>query len=76
MNTYPHLPLTQIWQSLNNPFIFWQVSPARQTFTYQDLIGDPDDDIASYNASNLPVPDPLPEIAPDEFESDYCWFLS
>jgi hypothetical protein len=76
MNNCSNLPLTNIWQSLNSSFNSWFVAPARPAYTYQDWIGDPEDEIASYDASDLPASNPLPEINPDEFESDYEWFLS
>lgn len=76
MNTYLDFPLNQTWKSLNISSCRWLVSPAEQAYTYQDWIGDPEEDIVSYEASQLPSPDPLPEIDPDEFEIEYYWFLS
>jgi hypothetical protein len=72
MNTYSNVPLTQIWQNLNN----WLVTPSSQVYTYQDWIGEPEEEIANYDASKLPAAHPSPEISPDEFESEYDWFLS
>jgi hypothetical protein len=72
MNTYSNVSLTQIRQNLNN----WLVTPSSLVYTYQDWIGEPEEEIASYDASELPAAHPLPEISPDEFESEFDWFLS
>jgi hypothetical protein len=76
MNTYSNFPLTHIWQSTNNPLFGWLVAPSRQVYTYQDWIGEPEEEIAAYAASELPAAQPAPEIDPDEFESEFNWFLS
>jgi hypothetical protein len=72
MNTCSNFPLTQIWNSLSD----WLVIPSRQIYTYQDWIGEPDEAIAGYDASELPATNPLPELDSDDFESEYAWFLS
>lgn len=76
MNTHSIFPLIHIWQSTNNPFFGWLVVPSHQIYTYQDWIGEPEEDIAAYDASELPSAHPAPEIDPDEFESEFNWFLS
>lgn len=76
MNTRLSFSPSQIWQSLNGSLNEWLLAPTRQVYTCEDWIGEPDEDIASYALNDLPGSAPLPEIDPDEFESDYVWFLS
>jgi hypothetical protein len=76
MNTHSNFSLIHFCQSTNNPLIGWIVAPSHQVYTHQDWIGEPEEEIAAYDASELPAAQPAPEIDPDEFESEFNWFLS
>lgn len=76
MNLYSNQTLTQIRQSFNPNSMFWMFAPVEKPFHYEDLIGDVEVAYASNEPIHLPATLDLPDIEPDEFENDYCWFLS
>ncbi len=76
MNNYPDLTPTNFSQLLRfDVIVNWLLPPEPPRYTAEEILGDPAEEIASYETSAVPVA-PIPEIDPDEFESAYQWFLA
>jgi hypothetical protein len=85
MNASLNLTRNSFFQILRNDlFSNWLIQISGPRFTYEDYIGDPADEYAEYAAasaasdpasSNQPASESA-QIAADEFETDYSWFLS
>ena len=58
----------------------WLVAPAAVAYTYEDWIGDPQDELACCEQSSCSplgtAPGCIPQVDADEFEREYLWFLS
>lgn len=76
MNNCSNLTNNQFRQSLNASLYEWLVSPTEPSYTCQDWIGDLEEEITTCDSSDLPAPVLLPAIDPDEFEVEFCWYLS
>jgi hypothetical protein len=54
----------------------WVVQPAPQAFTTEEIIGDLAE--AEYSAAtSIPIKaEQVPNVAAEDFETIYCWFIS
>jgi hypothetical protein len=60
----PQLQIPRMWQVAVSPY------------TYKDILGNLEDEIAAESAQMPLAVIPAPEIDPDQFETAYLWFLS
>jgi hypothetical protein len=80
---HPHLNQTctiACERPLRAAFENWLVLPGPLTFTCDEYLGNPEQEIlvqcAEQAARQKADPFQTPEIDPDEFESAYLWFLA
>ena len=53
-----------------------EMTPGPQAYTFDEITGDLAQEICAVLESSKIEVEPIPGVAPEDFESAYCWFIS
>jgi hypothetical protein len=77
MNAQADLTQTQSRQrNMNDLAIYWTVLPTPLQLTYDELMGNLEEDIYRQAVAADFEPEPMPETDADDFETAYVWFIA